>query len=79
MTTLSETAEKGFDKAMVNCVLNMVEMNCKEQKINFGIELSEALIGFFRYQNIEGIHSLLNISGKFIKLIINRKYERTQK
>ena len=62
MKTLSETADKGFDKAMVNSVLNMVEMNCKDQKVNFGIELSESLIGFFNYQNIKGISNLLDIS-----------------
>jgi Zn-dependent M16 (insulinase) family peptidase len=64
METLKETAEKGFDKSMVNSVLNMVEMNCKDQKTNFGIQLSECLIGFLNYQNMPAIANFLEISGK---------------
>ena len=64
METLKETSEKGFDKSMVNSVLNMIEMNCKDQKENFGIQLSETLIGFFNYQNLAAIANFLEISGK---------------
>lgn len=63
MTTLRQTAEKGFDKAMVNCVLNIIEMNSREHKVNFGIQLSESLIGFFNYRNVAGVSSFLEISG----------------
>lgn len=74
MEVLKETAEKGFNRAMVNSVLNMVEMNSKDQKTQFGIELTESLIGFFNYQHLGGVSNSLNISGRFITLTI-RKHE----
>jgi Zn-dependent M16 (insulinase) family peptidase len=76
MGTLKETSEKGFDKCMVNSVLNMIEMNCKDQKENFGIQLSETLIGFFNYQNISAVANFLEISGKNVNI---RQYEGTSK
>ena len=66
MQTLKTVADEGFDESMVESVLNIVEMSNKEQKPDLGMQLTESLIGFFNFQNYEGIKNYLNISSKLI-------------
>ena len=66
LKTLEKTAQEGFDKGLVKCVLNMIEMNGKSQKKNPGIELLESFMGYFNYQNYNGLKEAMNITGKKI-------------
>ena len=63
LQTLERVAQEGFDKALVKCVLNMIEMNAKQQKKNAGIELLETFMGYFNYQNYDALYEAMNITG----------------
>jgi Zn-dependent M16 (insulinase) family peptidase len=66
LSTLQKVSETGFDKNLVECVLNMVEMNNKQQRSNFGIEMCESMVGMFNYQNYQAVSNFLNISSNFV-------------
>lgn len=67
-TLLRELKETGFDKNLIESVLHQIEINAKQGKDNFGINLFENFFSAFNYGLESNIDTYMNVNDSIKKL-----------
>ena len=65
---LKELKETGFDKNLIESVLHQIEINAKQGKDNFGINLFENFFSAFNYGLKENIDTYMNVNDSVKRL-----------